>query len=171
MNSSLSHICRHGNTHKDPDIHASFCFYSLHGMRTISMDKFMKFLEKSLPLHALPIHFTQKTTLSWRQECKRQIHPSPELQACSLRASIIMEAGTHDASSPNNGPTISIDREESNELFRHYCATQEFNAGQIENFGMEKCNAGHCLNKRQKSTAPGIPRRSPIQVLTRLDVA
>ena len=26
-------------------------------------------------------------------------------------------------------------------------------------------------NKRQKSTAPGIPRRSPIQVLTRLDVA
>ena len=63
-----------------------------------------------------------------------------------------MEAGTHDASSPNNGPTISIDREESDELFRHYYATQEFNAGQIENFGMEKCNAGHCLNKRQKST-------------------
>ena len=26
-------------------------------------------------------------------------------------------------------------------------------------------------NKRQKSTAPGIPRRSPIQVLTGLDVA
>ena len=25
--------------------------------------------------------------------------------------------------------------------------------------------------KRQKSTAPGIPRRSPIQVLTGLDVA
>ena len=25
-------------------------------------------------------------------------------------------------------------------------------------------------NKRQKSTAPGIPRRSPIQVLTGLDV-
>ena len=25
-------------------------------------------------------------------------------------------------------------------------------------------------NKRQKSTAPGIPRRSPIQVLTELDV-
>ena len=27
------------------------------------------------------------------------------------------------------------------------------------------------INKRQKSTAPGIPRRSPIQVLTGLDVA
>ena len=26
-------------------------------------------------------------------------------------------------------------------------------------------------NKRQKSTTPGIPRRSPIQVLTGLDVA
>ena len=42
---------------------------------------------------------------------ERQIHPSPELQACSLRASIIMEAGTHDAGSPNNEPTISIDTE------------------------------------------------------------
>ena len=35
----------------------------------------------------------------------------------------------------------------------------------------KKINESLWVKKREKSTAPGIPRRSPIQVLTGLDVA
>ena len=42
---------------------------------------------------------------------------------------------------------------------------------QLDNNDNDIDNEKKKKKKRQKSTAPGIPRRSPIQVLTGLDVA
>ena len=50
----------------------------------------------------------------------------------------------------------------------YYQREQNENKKQLDN---NDNYTGNEKKKRQKSTAPGIPRRSPIQVLTGLDVA
>ena len=53
----------------------------------------------------------------------------------------------------------------------YYQRDQNDNKKQLDNNDNNKGNEKKKTQKRQKSTAPGIPRRSPIQVLTGLNVA